>query len=79
MACNCKQRNEIVEKYGTPEEESILGIVYRNLLKAVLFLIALVLGIILVPVIFVVVVYKMIFTTGEDRMIVLPNLIKYFK
>ena len=79
MACNCKQRNEIVEKYGTPEEESILGIVYRNLLKVVLFLIALVLGIILVPVIFVVVVYKMIFTTGEDRMIVLPNLIKYFK
>lgn len=79
MACNCKQRNEIVEKYGTPEEESILGIAYRNLLKVVLFLIALVLGIILVPVIFVVVVYKMIFTTGEDRMIVLPNLIKYFK
>lgn len=79
MACNCKQRNEIVEKYGTPEEESILGIVYRNLLKVILFLIALVLGIILVPVIFVVVVYKMIFTTGEDRMIVLPNLIKYFK
>lgn len=79
MACNCKQRNEIVEKYGTPEEESILGIVYRNLLKVILFLIALVLGIILVPVIFVVAVYKMIFTTGEDRMIVLPNLIKYFK
>jgi hypothetical protein len=79
MACNCKQRNEIVEKYGTPEEETILGIVYRNLLKVILFLIALVLGIILVPVIFVVVVYKMIFTTGEDRMIVLPNLIKYFK
>ena len=79
MACNCKQRNEIIEKYGTPEEESILGIVYRNLLKVILFLIALVLGIILVPVIFVVVVYKMIFTTGEDRMIVLPNLIKYFK
>ena len=79
MACNCKQRNEIVEKYGTPEEESILGMVYRNLLKVILFLIALVLGIILVPVIFVVVVYKMIFTTGEDRMIVLPNLIKYFK
>ena len=79
MACNCKQRNEIVEKYGTPEEESILGMAYRNLLKVVLFLIALVLGIILVPVIFVVVVYKMIFTTGEDRMIVLPNLIKYFK
>ena len=79
MACNCKQRNEIVEKYGTPEEESILGIAYRNLLKVILFLIALVLGIILVPVIFVVVVYKMIFTTGEDRMIVLPNLIKYFK
>jgi hypothetical protein len=79
MACNCKQRNEIVEKYGTPEEETILGIVYRNLLKVILFLIALVVGIILVPVIFVVVVYKMIFTTGEDRMIVLPNLIKYFK
>ena len=79
MACNCKQRNEIIEKYGTPEEESILGIVYRNLLKVILFLIVLVLGIILVPVIFVVVVYKMIFTTGEDRMIVLPNLIKYFK
>lgn len=79
MACNCKQRNEIVEKYGTPEEESILEIVYRNLLKVVLFLIALVLGIILVPVIFVVVVYKMIFKTGEDRMIVLPNLTKYFK
>lgn len=79
MACNCKQRNEIVEKYGTPEEETVLGIVYRNLLKVILFLIALVVGIILVPVIFVVVVYKMIFTTGEDRMIVLPNLIKYFK
>lgn len=79
MACNCKQRNEIIEKYGAPEEESILGIVYRNLLKVILFLIALVLGIILVPVIFVVTVYKMIFTTGEDRMIVLPNLIKYFK
>jgi len=79
MACNCKQRNEIIEKYGTPEEESILGIVYRNLLKVILFLIVLALGIILVPVIFVVVVYKMIFTTGEDRMIVLPNLIKYFK
>ena len=57
MACNCKQRNEIVEKYGTPEEESILGIAYRNLLKVILFLIALVLGIILVPVLFVVAVY----------------------
>lgn len=79
MACNCKQRNEIMDKYGTPEEESSFGAVYRNFLKIVLFLITLALGVVLVPVIFVVAIYKMLFTRGEDRTIVMPNLIKYVK
>lgn len=79
MPCNCKQRNEIVEKYGTPEEETILGMFFRNFMKVILFMIILVLGVVLVPVIFVVAIYKMLFTTGEDRTIVLPNIIKYVK
>lgn len=79
MACNCKQRNEIIEKYGTPEEENGFSVLYRNFLKVILFLITLVLGAVLVPVIFVVAIYKMLFTRGEDRTIVMPNLIKYVK
>ena len=79
MACNCKQRNEIMDKYGTPEEESVFGVVYRNLVKIVLFLITLALGVVLVPIIFIMVIYKMLFTRGEDRTIVMPNLIKYVK
>ena len=68
-----------MDEYGTPEEENFFGVLYRNLLKVVLFLIIMVLGVVLVPFIFVVVIYKMLFTSGEDRKIVLPNLIKYIK
>ena len=79
MACNCKQRNKIIEKYGTPEEESLLSILYRKLLKVFLFLMLLVLGVILVTFIFVVVIYKMAFANGDDRTIVMPDFKKYIK
>lgn len=75
MACNCKQRNAVIEEYGTPEEESLLGVIYRQFLKIILFIIALVIGIVLIPVILVMAIYQMVFVREDERMIVLPKML----
>ncbi len=75
MGCNCKQRNAIIDTYGTPEDETILEKVSRNLLRVVLFIIAILVGVIVTPIIMLVAVYKIFFTKGEDRMIVLPKML----
>lgn len=75
MACNCKKINEVQDEYGTPEEETMLGTLYRNLLKVFLFIIGLVIGVVITPVIIVVVVYQLAFVKKEDRGIALPKML----
>jgi len=75
MACNCKQRNEVIEEYGMPEEEGLLSVLYRNLMKVVFFVMALIIGILLVPIILVVMIYQMTFVKEPERMIILPKVL----
>lgn len=78
MACNCKKRNEIEEKYGVREEESFFGKCYRQLWKIIIFVVAIGLGIIITPIMIFIVIYKLFF--GNGKPIVLPKqLSKYLR
>lgn len=77
MGCNCKRITEFENRYGIPENETVLGKTMRYVMKFVLFAIALVLSVILTPLILIWAVYAIFF--GNNR-IVLPNfLYKYMK
>ena len=75
MGCNCKQRNAVIEKYGEPEEESVLEKASRSFLKLILFVVALILGVVITPIILFTAIYKIMFAKGEKRMLVLPKVL----
>lgn len=78
MACNCKKKMVLEEKYGTKEEESILSKVNRYIWKCIMFVLVIVLACIVVPVLIFVIIYKMIFKPEIN--IVLPKFLgKYLK
>ena len=78
MACNCKKRNEIEERYGVKEEESFIGKIYRQLWKVIFFVITIMLAIVITPIMILVIIYKIFF--GKGKPIMLPKqLSKYLK
>lgn len=78
MGCGCKRVNSFEEKHGVPEYESFSGKAFRNFLRVLFFLIAIVLAIIVTPILIFVIIYKLIF--GKDNKITLPKFMrKYLK
>ncbi len=65
MACNCKKANELQDRYGIPQEESILKKVYIVSFKILVMLIGLVFGIVLVPIIICTLIYNQVFRAGK--------------
>lgn len=70
MACNCKKKMELEEKYGTLVGENILEKISRLSFKVLFAIIAMCLVVVVVPITLVVAFYKMIFGNGK---IILPN------
>jgi hypothetical protein len=65
MACNCKKANELQDKYGIPQEESLLKKTYIILFKIFVMLLGLVLGIVVVPIVICALIYNQIFRAGK--------------
>ena len=70
MACNCKKKMELEEKYGTLVGENILEKISRFSFKVLFAIIATCLAVVVVPTILAVAFYKMTFGNGK---IILPN------
>lgn len=71
MPCNCKKINQINETYGEPVEENYLSKFIRYCWKAIFFILTIILGIIITPIIVVVAIYKIIFKNSS--LIILPK------
>lgn len=76
MACNCKRAAEIEDKLGTREGESFLGKLARWGMKAIIFVISILLAIVVTPILIFVVIYKLFFS--KNRTIVLPKQLQNF-
>ena len=78
MACNCKKKAEIEEKYGVEEEETLLGKIYRQIWKLIIVVIVVLLAVVISPIMMILVVYNIFF--GKGKPITLPKkLRKYLK
>ena len=75
MACNCKRKIELEEKYGTKEELSLYDKIVGGLFKFVLMVLIAVIGIIICPILFVLSLYKVFF---GNKMIVLPKFLSKY-
>jgi hypothetical protein len=77
MGCNCKKANNLLDKYGVEQEESILSKVNRTAWKLIVILIGFVLGIVLVPIVVVMAIYYQVFLGKPIKM---PKwVVKYIK
>ena len=78
MACNCKKKIELEEKYGVKEKENISEKAFRYSYRIMIFAIAILIAMVVAPTIIVVALYKMIFKDSEA--IVLPEFLsKYMR
>lgn len=75
MGCNCKRVNSFEKKRGIEEEETILGKIFRKGLRILLFLIAIVFTIVLVPIIIFLAIYNICF---GDNKITLPKFMRKY-
>ena len=76
MACNCKKALEL-QKKGTRVRESVLEKSARYGLKSILFVITLLTGVVLIPIILAIVIYKLCF--GDmSKPIVMPKFLSNF-
>lgn len=74
MGCNCK-RARLLQQKAERENEPILTKLFRYFLKFVMLLITIGLSVVLVPILFVVAVYKVIFGDMTTPL-VLPKFVK---
>ena len=65
MACNCKKANELQDKYGIVQEESMLKKAYVVIFKIFVMLLGLVLGIVIVPIVIFALIYNQVFRAGK--------------
>lgn len=72
MSCNCKRNLEFEEKYGIEEKETPFQMVMRNVMKVGLFAFLVSSIIVIMPILLVVVFYKLIFS--KNKVISLPKL-----
>lgn len=71
MGCNCKKLKEFEDTYGTEVKENIFQRTQRAIGKIALFFLILALFVIISPIMFVVIAYKM--SLGKNTMITLPS------
>ena len=64
MGCNCKRAATLEEDYGVPMEENGFEKVVRFLHKCLMFIVVILLGIIVTPVVILVAIYKITFGKG---------------
>ena len=77
MACNCKIKIEVEEKYGTEVEETLYEKVFRFAMRFGMMIIAIIISLIVIPIMVVLSFYKVFF---GDNKITLPNFLrKYMK
>lgn len=76
MACNCKRKIELEDKYGEKEEEGLFTKLSRYALKAFVFALTIFSAIILIPIMIFVVIYKIFF--AKKREIILPKAFRRF-
>jgi hypothetical protein len=78
MACNCKKKIELENKYGTDENEDLFTKTYRYTFKAMIFALVVLIAIVVTPAVILVAIYKVIFKNNES--IILPKFLsKYLK
>jgi len=78
MACSCKKKVEIEDKYGVPANETILEKCFRYTYRCMLFAIAILIALVVTPTLVFIALYKMIFKNGEP--IILPEFMsKYMR
>lgn len=75
MACNCKKTRRFEEKHGVKEEETLLGKFFRWGIRVLLFSIAIVFSIVLVPIIIFLAIYNICF---GDNKITLPKFMRKY-
>lgn len=78
MACNCKKKRILDERYGKFENESFFKRLYRKMWGVIIFPIILGLACIIVPILIFSITYQMVFK--KNIRIVLPKFLgKYMK
>lgn len=78
MACNCKRKAEIEDKYGVKEDEAILHKGFRYLMKFVMSLIVIGLAVVITPLMILYVIFVILFK--KDKVMILPKWLgKYLK
>lgn len=77
MACNCKRKIELEDKYGIEEEETILQKLNRFFIKVIFMVLAIGVTVVVAPILVIMSFYKVFFGNGK---ITLPNFLsKYLK
>ena len=78
MACNCKRKGEIEDKYGVKEEETILHKGFRYLMKLIMTVIVIGLAVVVTPLMIFYVIFTILFK--KDKVMILPKWLgKYLK
>ncbi len=71
MACNCKNKIRMEERYGTKVDDGAVSRTLNFLLKVFVFLIVILMGVVITPIVFIVAIYKIFF--GKDKGIIIPK------
>lgn len=70
MACNCKKKIDLEDKYGVEEEENLFQFAFRMIYKVFLFIVALIVTAVFAPIALLYALFKLFFGDGN---IVLPK------
>lgn len=76
MSCSCKKVKKLEDKYGVEEKETLLDKSSRVFFKIGIFLIAVAIGLILIPIILVVGLFKTFFM--KKKSINIPKFLKNY-
>ena len=78
MSCDCKKKMILEDKYGEKVDETVFDKTLRFCWSLMMFSIAILLAVVIVPVMVVIIIYKLAFK--DDTNIILPNFLgKYLK
>ena len=77
MSCSCKKVKKLEDKYGVKQKETLLDKSVRISLKIGIFLITVIMGLVLVPIILVVGLFKTFFM--KNKRITIPKFLTKYK
>jgi hypothetical protein len=77
MSCSCKKVKKLGDKYGVEEKETLFGKCTRMLFKTGIFLITIVMGLIITPIVLVVGLFKTFFM--KKKRITIPMFLTKYK